>query len=168
MYRLQLLGFNAVRLPFSFSDLYDKQPLSQQRNCAQARSLHLCPDMQTPGTQPQGPNCLKQGRRTPQKRAPPSQLAAELFASSAATPAASIISESEPHHSTELSIDLHHLAPGSAAAPQKLPILDMANCQVCCRLAQGQGQESDDIILSHIRLIRRLAVTGQASCTCMH
>ena len=37
VYRLQLLGFNAVRLPFSFSDLYDKQPLSQQRNCAQAR-----------------------------------------------------------------------------------------------------------------------------------
>jgi hypothetical protein len=36
VYRLQLLGFNAVRLPFSFSDLYDKQPLSQQRNCAQA------------------------------------------------------------------------------------------------------------------------------------
>ena len=40
MYRLQLLGFNAVRLPFSFSDLYDKQPESQQRNCAQA-SLRL-------------------------------------------------------------------------------------------------------------------------------
>ena len=40
MYRLQLLGFNAVRLPFSFSDLYDKQPQSQQRNCAQA-SLRL-------------------------------------------------------------------------------------------------------------------------------
>ena len=38
VYRLQLLGFNAVRLPFSFSDLYDKQPLSQQRNCAQACS----------------------------------------------------------------------------------------------------------------------------------
>ena len=46
MYRLQLLGFNAVRLPFSFSDLYDKQPLSQQRNCAQActcsHRLPLC------------------------------------------------------------------------------------------------------------------------------
>ena len=37
MYRLQLLGFNAVRLPFSFSDLYDKQPASMQRNCAQVR-----------------------------------------------------------------------------------------------------------------------------------
>lgn len=36
VYRLQLLGFNAVRLPFSFSDLYDKQPASQQRNCPQA------------------------------------------------------------------------------------------------------------------------------------
>ena len=38
VYRLQLLGFNAVRLPFSFSDLYDKQPASMQRNCAQVRA----------------------------------------------------------------------------------------------------------------------------------
>lgn len=38
VYRLQLLGFNAVRLPFSFSDLYDKAPESQVRNCAQVRA----------------------------------------------------------------------------------------------------------------------------------
>ena len=46
VYRLQLLGFNAVRLPFSFSDLYDKQPASMQRNCAQVRDQigahHAC------------------------------------------------------------------------------------------------------------------------------
>lgn len=35
VYRLQLLGFNSVRLPFSFSDLYDKVPESQVRSCAQ-------------------------------------------------------------------------------------------------------------------------------------
>ena len=42
VYRLQLLGFNSVRLPFSFSDLYDKQPASMQRNCAQVISW-TCP-----------------------------------------------------------------------------------------------------------------------------
>jgi hypothetical protein len=35
VYRLQLLGFNAVRLPFSFQNLYDEAPESQVRNCAQ-------------------------------------------------------------------------------------------------------------------------------------
>ena len=50
VYRLQLLGFNAVRLPFSFSDLYDKQPLSQQRNCAQARSPHSANFPSVPGS----------------------------------------------------------------------------------------------------------------------
>ena len=34
VHRLQLLGFNAVRLPFSFQNLYDEQPQSQIRNCA--------------------------------------------------------------------------------------------------------------------------------------
>ena len=38
VYRLQLLGFNAVRLPFSFANLYDEQPQSQVRNCANVRS----------------------------------------------------------------------------------------------------------------------------------
>ena len=58
VYRLQLLGFNAVRLPFSFSDLYDKQPLSQQRNCAQVCSpSHRVPFYQ--GTDLQG--CLSLG-----------------------------------------------------------------------------------------------------------
>lgn len=37
VYRLQLLGFNAVRLPFSFTDLYDTPPQSQTRSCPQAR-----------------------------------------------------------------------------------------------------------------------------------
>ena len=37
VYRLQLLGFNAVRLPFSFTDLYDTPPKSQTRSCPQAR-----------------------------------------------------------------------------------------------------------------------------------
>ncbi len=38
VYRLQLLGFNAVRLPFSFADLYDTPPKSQTRSCPQARA----------------------------------------------------------------------------------------------------------------------------------
>ncbi len=38
VYRLQLLGFNAVRLPFSFTDLYDTPPKSQTRSCPQARA----------------------------------------------------------------------------------------------------------------------------------
>ncbi len=37
VYRLQLLGFNAVRLPFSFVDLYDTPPKSQTRSCPQVR-----------------------------------------------------------------------------------------------------------------------------------
>ena len=41
MYRLQLLGFNAVRLPFSFVDLYDTPPKSQTRSCPQARLIAL-------------------------------------------------------------------------------------------------------------------------------
>ena len=44
VYRLQLLGFNAVRLPFSFVDLYDTPPKSQTRSCPQVRLVHpyLC------------------------------------------------------------------------------------------------------------------------------
>lgn len=33
VYRLQLLGFNAVRLPFSFKNLYGKPPQSYQQSC---------------------------------------------------------------------------------------------------------------------------------------
>jgi hypothetical protein len=43
VYRLQLLGFNAVRLPFSFQNLYDEQPQSQVRNCANVRSPFASP-----------------------------------------------------------------------------------------------------------------------------
>ena len=39
VYRLTLLGFNAVRLPFSFTDLYDTSPKSQTRNCAQVEKI---------------------------------------------------------------------------------------------------------------------------------
>lgn len=53
VYRLQLLGFNAVRLPFSFSDLYDKAPESQVRNCAQVRShLHFAHSCHPPAFKP--------------------------------------------------------------------------------------------------------------------
>ena len=43
VYRLQLLGFNAVRLPFSFANLYDEQPQSQVRNCGDVRLKFLLP-----------------------------------------------------------------------------------------------------------------------------
>ncbi|BDA48966.1 probable major extracellular endoglucanase at N-terminal half [Coccomyxa sp. Obi] len=66
VYRLQLLGFNAVRLPFSFSDLYDKVPESQVRNCAQVSSDVVVADTTPPGTTP--------SRSLPQWTTPPASV----------------------------------------------------------------------------------------------
>ena len=57
VYRLQLLGFNAIRLPFSFQNLYDEQPQSQIRNCANVGSFHQSSDNACP--QPAPSCCLK-------------------------------------------------------------------------------------------------------------
>ena len=39
MYRMQLLGFNAVRLPFSFAD-FSKTPNAISYGCSQVRRMH--------------------------------------------------------------------------------------------------------------------------------
>ncbi|EIE18857.1 hypothetical protein COCSUDRAFT_59785 [Coccomyxa subellipsoidea C-169] len=66
VYRLQLLGFNSVRLPFSFSDIYDKPPQSQARNCAQVSSDVVVADTTPPGTTP--------SRSPPQWSTPPASV----------------------------------------------------------------------------------------------
>ena len=38
VYRQQLLGFNAVRLPFSFQSLFDATPKTQTYQCTQVES----------------------------------------------------------------------------------------------------------------------------------
>ena len=49
LYRLQLLGFNAIRLPFSFQVLFNQQPTSFTRPCTTTSLADIQENITPPG-----------------------------------------------------------------------------------------------------------------------
>lgn len=49
VYRMQLLGFNAVRLPFSFQNLYNAAPKSQTQTCSAVTTQAILSSVTYPG-----------------------------------------------------------------------------------------------------------------------
>jgi len=52
VYRLQLLGFNAIRLPFSFQDLYNLPPINWSKNCTLASQAQIQASVTDPSNPP--------------------------------------------------------------------------------------------------------------------
>ena len=67
VYRMQLLGFNAIRLPFSFTDLFEKAPRNYSNSCV----LPTQAQIQASVTDPSVP--VPPGKEIPPMLAPPTR-----------------------------------------------------------------------------------------------
>jgi hypothetical protein len=69
VYRMQLLGFNAVRLPFSFKDLFTAAPKNYSASCTLATSSQIQASVTDPSVS------VPQGAKIPPQIAPPTRTA---------------------------------------------------------------------------------------------
>lgn len=68
VYRLQLLGFNAVRLPFSFQNIYNASPKSQTQSCSAVTDQAILSSVTKPGQ-----SNIPSNQQIPQRASPAAQ-----------------------------------------------------------------------------------------------
>ncbi|KAL3142124.1 hypothetical protein ABBQ32_004742 [Trebouxia sp. C0010 RCD-2024] len=68
VYRLQLLGFNAVRLPFSFQNIYNASPKSQTQSCSAVTTQAILSSVTHPGK-----SGVSSSQQVPQPASPAAQ-----------------------------------------------------------------------------------------------